>query len=233
MGPEGGDQPNLVETPFEGTTTGRGGRSNRIDITFDPAKSEAGCPCERVRFIQVMQILIDGTPVDAGDLYGPWEYRDNTALDDDPETEKDETSTHVDRLPGRKEPYYGGNGAGTGASVVGSCNGTTTRATMQDVPNIPNAWFAPGGGDSVSGNDWNANEIVFEFEACAFCEAGERVGQFMECVKWVYRRTAADVAAGNRGTAEVTGTASKPSKAYDRAVKQWIDARNFDLPGAQ
>ncbi|MDJ0641350.1 MAG: hypothetical protein QNJ15_00900 [Erythrobacter sp.] len=232
VGPEGTDPPDLSDTPFDGTTTGRGGTANRIDITYDPSKSENACPCERIRFIQTAQVFVDGNATDPGDLVTAMEERDNTALDDDPTTERDETGLHVDRLTGRREPYYGGNGAGTGASVVGTCNGTSRSATMQDTPFYHDSFFAPGGADSRQGNDWNANEIVVEFEACAFCESGERAGQFMECIKWTYRKTAADVAAGSNGRAELGETTSKPSKAFDKAVKRWIDTKNFDLPGA-
>lgn len=232
VGPEVGDPPDLSDTPFDGTTTGRGGTTNRIDITFDPSKSENSCPCERIRFIQTAQIFVDGSPTDPGDLITAMEPRDNTALDDDPATERDETGLHVDRISGKKEPYYGGNGAGTGASTVGTCNGASRSATMQDTPFFHDSFFAPGGLDSRQGNDWNATEIVVEFEACAFCESGERAGQFMECIKWTYRKTATDVAAGSNGRAELGETTSKPSKAFDKAVKRWIDTKNFDLPGA-
>ena len=212
---------------------------NRIVIRFDPTTSESISPCERIQFIQTVQILIDGEAVDPGDFYSDWEYRDNTALDDDPGTPENEASTHVDRLKGKSTPFYGGNGAGTGSSSPGSTAGGGTPATMDDTPFAPDTWFAPGGFDRdggpgpppvPGGNDWNANEIVFRFEACAFCECGDDAGQYFGCLTWEYRRTRAEVAAGTPGTATITGQADAPSQPFLDAVERWCDTNNYD-PG--
>ena len=232
IGPEVPEPVDLSKTPFGGSRTGAGGASNRIDINFDPRSTSDACPCERIRFIQVMQILVDGIPVDPGDLWNDWEYRDNTALDDDPDTPEDETGVHVDRVPGRTQPYYGGNGAGTGSSTVGQCNGTSTPGTMVDLPFMPDGYFQPGGPDAALGGDWDADEIVFKFETCAFCEAGEQVGRYFECVNWTYTRTKADVASGSPGRAAIEGTETGPSKAFTKAAQRWAETNNFDLPEA-
>lgn len=227
--PEVPSPPSVVDTPFEGTRTGLG-TPNDIWIVFDPAKSRGGCPCEKIRFIQTVQIFVDGNAVDPGDLLNGFEPRDSAVLDDDPATPEDETGLHVDRLPGRSEPYYGGNGAGTGHATNGACNGAHTLARMDDAPFLPNSLFSPGGADGASGNDWNAGTIVVKFEACAICEAGQSAGEIMECIKWTYTRTAADVAAGSPGNATIDETTDGPSDSFKKASERWADTYNFDLP---
>ena len=224
IGPEDGGQFVPGEGPFGGSTTGGGGDSRNISITFDPSRSEKVTPCERIQFIQTCQILVDGVAVDPGDFFAGWEYRDNTALEDDPATEADETGTFVDHLEGATAPYYPG-------AVPGSSNGTNSPATMGDQPCAPNGWFAPGGFDATgppSGNDFDADEIKFRFETCAYCECGDDAGEFFECLIWEYTRTRADVAAGNLGRSTILSVTSGPSATLVRAFERWCSSNNFD-----
>lgn len=214
--------------PFGGTQDGGSGTpaagdDNRIDVEYDPTKSEVSSPCDSIYFIQTVQILVDGDPVNPGDLVTAWEYRDPATQDD---------STHVDRIPAGTTPYYGGNGAGTGSSSPGNHGGGgSTSGTMTDVPFVHDDFFGPGGADDAQGNDFDASEIVFKFEVCAFCAAGEDVGQFFDCLTWEYRKTDADVAAGSDGTSAVTGGSSQPSQGFQDTVQAWDDVHeDFNLP---
>ncbi len=220
------------QDPYETTATGGGGNPSRIDIVFDPAKSSKATPCDKIVFIQVMQFLVDGKPVDPGDLEGGcFEYRDNTVIDDLPDTEANEQGQHVDRLRGRREPYYGGDAPGTGSSTSGRFNGTTTPtsrpARMTDTPFEPASSFSSG---PTRGNDFNADTITYKFETCAFCACGEDRGKFFECITWEYTRTKADVAAGRRGTSRITGRSSEPTPGFRKAVTLWAEVNYFDLP---
>jgi hypothetical protein len=224
LGPEGGDEFVPGSGPFGGSTTGGPPGlhpTNWIRLTFDPSDSDSVTPCERIQFIQTMQIFVDGVPVMPGDFApNDWQYRDPGALDDDPEAESSTNGTHVDRLGGRSTPFYGGNGAGTGTSTPGTYNGGSTTGRMVDTPNVPPAYFAAAGA---------ANEVKFVFETCAFCACGDDAGEFFEGITWEYVYTSADVAAGTPGTSIITGTTSGPSQVFLDAVERWCEANNFDL----
>jgi hypothetical protein len=205
---------------FKGTKTQT--ESNRIDIVFKPGESAKCTPCEEIAFIQVMEILVDGTSVKPGEYYKDWDYRDGTALDN---------NKHVDRLKGRSTPYYGGNGGGTGHSTPGAADGTSKNATMDDTPRATDPWFAPGGVDGEKGKDFDATTITYNFETCAFCVKGEDVGKFFECVTWTYTRTKDDVKNGKPGKSTVTGYTDGPSDDFKKAVDKWDDAHSgFELP---
>lgn len=220
--------PTRAEDPFrgsrdQGASTPAPGDTNRVDLSFDPRLSTLVTPCEDIRFIQVMQILVNGVPVNPEDFApGPFEGRDNRSIDDDPGTESDESAMHVDRLRGRDEPYYGGNGAGTGNASPGSSGNTDADSTLRDTPRA-------GAGDSRMG-EATTDEVVYLFETCAFCADGQDAGCFFECILWEYRMTRADVAAGSPGTSTITGRSPSPSPGFGRAVRLWVQENNFDLP---
>jgi hypothetical protein len=209
--PWGGSQDQGGGTPGAGDT-------NRVDIVFDPSKSELTTPCEEIVLIQTVQMCANGIPVDPGVYYDGFEYRDDDAIDDQPDTSGDETGTYVDHLEDASTPYYQASAGGPGS--VGSSNGTSSNSSLVDAP-------ATGGGNR--GFD-GLQTVKYKFETCAFCAKGEDAGHYFGCLLWEYTKTGADQAAGTPGTSTFTGTSNQPSPGFQAAVDQWAANHDFDLP---
>lgn len=237
---KGGQNP-LEGTPYEETqdmgaaTPADATDTNRIDIVFDPEKSRKVTPCEKIVFIQAIQMFVDGNPVDPGDYNGSWEWRDLTVINDLEETEEDEQGTYIDS-PAEDEidPYTNGDGEdrtkGYDFGDFGSSNSECKEATWYDRPTIIDDRFRPGGDDAAAGNDWDASEIRERFETCAFCAEGEDAGKFFECLLWEVKRTQEDMAGGRRGEAKVIGVSEHPSEGFKRALETWVNVKHFNLP---
>lgn len=195
--------------------------SNRIDINNKGFCTEN---CSKIVFIQVITrtaVFNDTTTksMKPSHVHPPWAPKDNDTI------EVGGKFFTVDRLLGRTEPYYGGNGAGTGSSSPGTHNAThTLNATMLDTPWYPNSVF-----DAIKSAHpgKNATKIILEFETFAFCVNGTDQGKFYEGIKWKYEREKG--AAGN-GNSTIIGVVSEPSEGFKEALKKWCDNRPFNLP---
>lgn len=212
-------------TPWEGSHDQGGGTpgagdTNRVDIEFHPERSELTTPCEEIVLIQTIQMLANGIPVDPGDYYDGFDYRDDDTIDDDPNTSGDETGTYVDHLTDATTPYYQASAGGGGA--VGSSNGASTPSSIMDAPGT-------GGGD----RGFNGlQKVTYVFETCAFCAKGEDAGHYFGCIKWEYTKTTTDQTAvpARPGTSKFTGTMDQPSQGFRDAADQWARNHDFDLP---
>jgi hypothetical protein len=168
-------------------------------------------------FIQVMRQI--GTKADGTTrTVLPNEIK---GFDDTGERTKSTTPTSfgVDRLPGKKEPYYGGNGAGTGHWTPGSSDGTNfVSATMDDAPNSNPV-------------NWPADitlQLTREFETAVFCVAGTDNGKFLGEFRWKYD--------GAAGSADVSSLVTPPSNAspsadFTSGLNLWLTNHpSFMLP---
>jgi hypothetical protein len=211
----------VAGTPWSGSqdqggATAAPGDTNRVDFVFDPSKSELTTPCEEIVLIQVAQICPNGIPVDPGTYHDGYEYRDDDAIDDQPDTSGDETGTFLDHVKGDTTPYYQDTGGGS----VGSSNGHSTNSTTADAPSTS------GGNRGFP----SLTSVTMKFETCAFCRKGEDAGHYFGCITWEYTKTAGDQAAGTPGTSTFTGTSNQPSSGFTAAVDQWAANNDFDLP---
>jgi hypothetical protein len=208
-------------TPWSGSQDQGGGTAapgdtNRVDIVFDPSKSELTTPCEEIVLIQTSQTLANGIPVDPGTYSDSFDFQDADAIDDQPDTSGDETGTCVDSLEGDSTPYYQDTGGGS----VGSSNGHSTNSSLGDEPSTS------GGNRGFP----SLTTVTDKFETCAFCAKGEDAGHYFGGITWEYTKTAGDQAAGTPGTSTFTGTSNQPSPGFTAAVDQWAANHDFDLP---
>jgi len=190
-----------------------------IDVTFDPSKACGVSSCSKIGFVQVMRQV--GTKADGTTrTVLPNEI---TGFDDTGERTKSTTpnSFGVDRLPGKKEPYYGGNGTGTGHWTPGSSDGTNfMSATMDDAPNSNPA-------------NWPADitqQLTREFETAVFCVAGTDEGKFLGTFRWKYDRPAGSAGVSSLVTAP---SDTAPSADFTSALSLWVSNHSsFTLPKA-
>ncbi len=209
-------------TPWEGSqdqgaATPAAGDTNQVSFEFHPERSELTTPCEQIALIQTCQMFADGVPLDPGDYFDGYEYRDDDAISDLPGTRADESSTYLDHVEDDTTPYYQDSGGG----IQGESNGTVVASTTTDTPRT-------GGGDRGFPR---IADVLYKFEICAFCARGEDAGHYFGCLTWEFAKSAAEQAAGSPGTSRFTGTSDQPSEGFSAAVDRWAETHDFDLPG--
>jgi hypothetical protein len=198
-----------LKEPWTVTTTGA-----RIDIKFDPTDVCDVTPCTKLVFIQVdrrVGIKDDGTEVAEPD--SNWGFP--AAGDADLTAGK----YIVDRIIGKTEPYYGGNGAGTGASTPGSNVVTpNTAATMRDIPSQSDGTFPAG-----------FKAVRLEFETAAFCASGDDRGRYFGRVFWKWEKAKG---AGAGTSTFISSDRNQPSATFLDALSIWIKNHSYSQPTA-
>jgi len=217
--------------PYEGTEAGPSIQEKResrhIDTTFNPVFTDG---CEKIRFIQVITrtaIFSEGgsKSLKPSDLTSDpeWVKKDKWTV------EVDGRFYTLDRLCGATEPYYHGTSQ---KLAVGCHDGTTKAATMRDGPRYSKALF-----DRIEAAEGRTvKKIVLEFEAFAFCVDGVDKGKFYEGMKWTHQGTEKQGTGPNAAYGDSTRGwyVSKPSKAFEEALKAWCDNHpSFKLPTAK
>lgn len=180
-------------TAFGGSTAAGGG----VSIKFTPPCDVAVCTA--INFIQVVNNLgekADGTT--RGLTYTEMGFPNAADYDSDLSG-----SYKLDRIWGRTVPYYGVPG---GPSSPGSDGGSPTPATMSDGPNI---------GDS--GYPADIVKIIWEFEAAAFCAAGNGAGRYLGKLLWRWERPK-----GGTATSTIASRSRDvPSASFVSALNKW------------
>ena len=176
---------------------GSAASGSSIDIKFNPPCDVAACTT--IRFIQVVNNLgekADGTT--RGLTYTEMGFPNAADYD------SDLSGSHkLDRIWGKTVPYYGVPG---GPHTPGSDGGSPVQATMQDAPNIGDSGYPP---DIV--------KIIWEFEAAAFCAAGDGAGRYLGKLTWKWERPK-----GGTATASVVDRSrAAPSATFIAALNKW------------
>jgi len=170
--------------PMTASTSG-----NRIDFTFDPTAKTPKPNCDRIVIVQLIQMVIDGSPVTPGNLLAAWTCRDPVVMPG--------TAHYIDHDCGCSTPYYTDCFNGT-AGV--STSATTQNATSFDAPRVQNdtirKWKSPSNAGGIE-------TAVFNFETYGYCGHGAECGQWYEGIQWTYNKTAAQHTAGSFGTSTV------------------------------
>src|SRR5258708_7524406 len=108
-------------------------KANRIDLIFDPDKSEKVTKCDKIVHVQFVRITADGVVKKPGDIDNDWKYRDKVVTSD---------GWWVDHLKNEKTPDYQQGDGGDGKK-----NGGSGKATMNDTPDIadggPEGFYNP------------------------------------------------------------------------------------------
>jgi len=161
--------------------------TNRIDIVFEPDKSEKVTTCSRIVHVQFNRRLSDGKLIKPSEFWSGFKYKDEVA------TAKGWT---VDCLKSETTPdYQQGNGEG-------KKNGGTVSATMSDTPD------ATSGGDrgfyNAATNKSGIKTYVIEFATFAYCMDGPDCGKWYEGITWEYKKTWEDARDGKPGISKVT-----------------------------
>lgn len=182
--PKPGSSPpsSVAQCPHEGSKT----NNNRIDLEFDPDKSTKVTKCEKIVHVQFCRLTADGTMVKPGDCWNGWKFRDKIMTGD---------GWWIDCLAGEATPDYQ---QGTGD---GSKNGGSTKATMNDTPNIRN--FVPNGFYDGGSNPGGTKKFVMEFFTYGWCMKGPDCGKWYEGVKWEYVKTWENHRDGKDGTSTI------------------------------
>lgn len=172
-------------------------KGNRIDITFDPEKSDKKVKCEKIVHVQFVRKYGDGKVIKPGDFNTNWKYRDKVTTD---------AGWGVDHLAGETSPDYQ---QGTGE---GKKNGDSSKATMMDAPTT-------SGGDKgfydpkTNPTGWKTYRN--EFATFAYCMKGADCGKWYSGMTWEYTKTwqSAD-----------EGTSTAISKDVEAPSKEHLDA---------
>ena len=191
-----------------------------INLKFDPTDICDLGSCDKIVFLQVdrrVGVKDDGTEVGQPD--SNWGF--------DAKGDKDLTTDFyiVDRVIGKKEPYYGGNGiltgGGTGSSTPGSSvPGSIKTATLYDKPSQTDGSFPAG-----------FKGTRLEFETAAFCAVGAYKGKYLGTVKWKWEKTKG----GGAGTTTIISkTRAQPSAKFLEALNIWTANKDhpFTIPTA-
>jgi hypothetical protein len=191
------------KNPHAGTKAGAGGTTNRIDIEFDPSLSKKVKKCEKIVHVQFTRRFADGKKINVSEFDSRLAYKDKYTI---------KKGWCLDFLSGEVTPDYQ-QGVGEGSK-----NGSTTSATMTDIPDYSVGGDQKGFYDPIS-NKVGFKRIVLKFVAYAWCMKGPDCGKWYGGVKWEYVVTWKDVAAGRKGTAKKKGTTSSgPSKEQLRSL---------------
>lgn len=158
---------------------------NRIDIEFDPNKSEKVKNCERIVHVQFVRTWADGKIIKRGDFDSAWRFHDAVTT---------KGGWSLDHLSGEKTPDYQ-QGVGEGKK-----NGGIAKAAMMDAPATP-------GGDKgfhhpvTNPTGWK--KFVAEFQTFAYCMKGPDCGTWYEGLIWIYSKTWEDQRDGNNGVSKI------------------------------
>jgi hypothetical protein len=180
---------------------------NRIDIEFDPAKSEKVKNCQKIVHVQFVRTWADGKIIKRGDFAAAWKFHDAV-------TSKGGWS--VDHLSGEKSPDYQ-QGVGEGMK-----NGGTAKATIMDAPSTPGG--DKGFYDSAT-NPKGWKKFVAEFDTYAWCMKGPDCGKWYEGLTWTYTKTWKDQRDGKTGVSGIiistvqTGPTKSQLNAFDKFNK--------------
>lgn len=195
---------NIVVEAKTTTLTGENGtwevetEGNEINIKFTADGTKV--TCQRIVFIQIMKISIDGTVVSKHSILD----RKFAHLHDDVTP----GGWAVDHVRCETDPYYnGGDPQDSGQS--GSAGSPVTPATMRDAPRISDWGFFTAAKGGVRGS-----KATIQFETAAVCADND---QFLGSIEWEYTRSKGDK---DNGKSELTSTEvnEKPSEAFKGAI---------------
>lgn len=176
----------------------------RVRITYKP---EAADKSTKIVFIQVVQVLLDGTPVKPGTADANVSHLDADTTGD---------FYAVDHFSGEADPYYNGDDASSDSGTQG--NATTTpaiNATMSDTPNYPETSFPAG-----------KKTFVADFHTIAFSAAGADKGKFYAYAHWSYTKPK-----GKGSTIMHLNTSTNTSLPKSKAaIDLWCTNHGFTLP---
>ena len=196
-----------------GMLTAAAAGTDGIDITYTPSCQNN---CTKIMFIQTVNEV--GTKDDdTTALAVPSTWGLPAGQDADYAAMPGTDAVRVDRLFGRTQPYYGGDGAGLGNQTMGKADGCMQMtATMHDRPGQPDGSYPAG-----------FKTLTLNFTSHPFCVAGDDAGRFYGSIGWVWTKT-------KGGTPSVTisagTTPASPSAAAQGAVDRWATNRGFMVP---
>jgi hypothetical protein len=180
---------------------------NRIDIEFDPNKSEKVKKCEKIVHVQFVRTWADGKIIKRGDFDSAWKFHDAVTT---------KGGWSLDHLSGEKTPDYQ-QGVGEGKK-----NGGTATATMMDQPSTDGG--DKGFYDPVA-NPKGRQKFVAEFGTFAYCMKGSDCGTWYEGLTWTYTKTWMDQRDAKSGVSKIirstekTGPTKSQVDAFDKFNK--------------
>ena len=191
---------------FESKTSG-----NRIDIVFDPTDSKKVAKCKRIVQVQFVRNLTNGKYLKSGDYYSGFKFKDTVTTPD---------HWYVDHLATETTPDYQ-QGIGDGKK-----NGGSSKAKISDAPQT-------GGGDkgfyNAVSNASGWKTVVKEFFTFGWCMDGDDCGTWYEGIRWEYKKTEADHAAGNSGASTIKEhNVEMPSSSLLNAFKKFNKEKGFE-----
>jgi hypothetical protein len=184
---------------------------NKVDLVFDPDKSEKVTKCEKIVHVQFTRTYTDGKVIKRGDYSTSFKYHDKVTTDD---------GWSVDHLASEKTPDYQ---QGTGD---GKKNGGSTKAKISDAPQSR-------GGDKgfydPKANPTGWKEYRAEFVTFAYCMKGPDCGKWYEGTSWEYKKTWEDQRDGKTGESKITdkSVTTGPSKSYLDAFDRFNKEKGF------
>ena len=184
-------------------TEGNATEGNKIHIEFTP--DETKIKCDKIVFVQVCQVSIDGTVVPKQSYLTPkWDYQDDDMVGG---------GWLVDHIHCEADPYYNGDDKGKDIGQQGRA-GSVTPARMFDAPRITPAGFAEAAKHGITGT-----VATIHFETAAYCAD---TGKFLGSINWKYTRGDRETAPGE---SELTSTEvnETPSNALKEALKKFED----------
>ena len=190
-------------------------KPNKVNIVFDPDKSEKVSKCNKIVHVQFIRYKVDGKLTKFGDYYKGFAYKDDVAAAD---------FWAVDHHKSEKTPDYqqGGGYGAVGRKTAGSA---TVKATMSDPPTT-------GGGDrgfyNAATNKGGIRQMVKEFFAFAWCMEGPDCGKWYEGVSWEYKKTYIDHQLGKPGTSTITNkNVASPAASHIEAFNKFKKKKGF------
>lgn len=196
-----------LKNPAAGTTVA----ANRIDIEFDPDKSELVKKCEKIVHVQFVRTWADGKIIKRGDFDTAWKFHDAVTT---------KGGWSLDHLSGETSPDY------QQGTNEGKKNGGTQKATMMDAPSTPGG--DKGFYDPVA-NPTGWKVFVAEFGTFAYCMKGPDCGTWYEGLIWTYTKTWKNQRDGDKGNSKiVTGNVKTgPTKSQKDAFDTFNKAAGF------
>jgi hypothetical protein len=202
-----------VVTDTTGMLTAAASGTDGIDITFVPS---CKIDCTKIMFIQTINPV--ATKDDDSMVLGvPSEWGFPAGRDADLGTSPGVNSWMVDRIHGRTQPYYGGDGTGLGNQTMGSSDGCNiVNATMHDRPGRPDAVYPAG-----------FKKVTLNFAVSAFCVAGRDAGKYFGRITWMWMKTKGMDPSVTIGAGDPAG---QPTQTDLDAVSTWTTNHMFMLP---
>jgi hypothetical protein len=197
-----------------GSLTATASGTDGIDITYTPSCKDT---CTKIMFIQTVNEIgtrdDDTTALALPSVWGVGPAAQDADYGAMPAT----TAVRVDRLHGRTQPYYGGDGAGLGNQTMGKSDGCMqTNATMHDAPGQPDGAYPAG-----------FKALLLNFTANVFCVAGQDAGKFYGTIPWTWQKTKGGTPSVTIGSGTTPGT---PDAAAAGAVSTWATNHMFTVP---